>query len=162
MATIAGILLNGSGALSRNTYIRVRPSSPPFDGVGVIRSAMPELFVTHASTAAYSFTLAQGGYLVNIPATPEFSISVPAGSGTYTLEAIAGEFIPTTPGEYPLFDTIGEAEAAIILGNRVDIVADSNGRAGCFLKDNDYAGALDGVNGFEDAVGTKFKRIQFE
>jgi hypothetical protein len=88
--------------------------------------------------------------------------NVPAGSGTYTLGAIAGEFIPTTPSEYPFFDDIAEAEAAIILGNRVDIILDSNLRAGSFIKDAAYAGALDGVNGFEDAAGTKFRRIQFE
>ena len=162
MATIAGILLKGSGALATNTYIRVRSSTSPFDGVGVVRGGIAELFVTHATTAAYSFALAQGGYKVNIPATPEFDISVPAGTGTYTLEGVAGTFTPIAPGAYPQFDDLDEARLVTILGSRVDIIEDDFGRPGIFYRGELANYADDGRSGFVDAAGTKFTRVVFE
>lgn len=164
MATIAGTLLLGSGAPAKSTYIRVRMASPPFDGAGVVRSGMPQLFVTHATTGAYSFTLSQGSYRVNIPATPEFEITVPSGSGTYPLEGVVGSSAPVSLGEYPYYDTVAEAALEIILGSRVDVLADGNTVPGpaTFYRGEGPDYANDGINGFADFAGTKFTRMRRE
>lgn len=159
MATIAGTLTRPSGEPAAGIPIRAMLIDGPYDGGGVTRAASPEFFHTHPTTGAYSFTLAQGGYTIRIPGTPEFSIDVPAGSGTYSLDEVSGSPAPVYRGDYPVIDTLAEAQASVILGRRVDILSNGRGRPGTFVRDTNYSGPDDGVEGFYDDAGIGFRAI---
>lgn len=70
-------------------------------------------------------------------------------------------FIPvvSTAG-YTSFATVGQARAAIIEADRVDILRDGNGDPGTFWRDPAYADDGFDVTGFTDLAGTAFRRIQ--
>lgn len=161
MATVAGILRYANNALAVGVYIRIAPFAPPDDGSEPVISRQPILVLTHPTTGAYSFTLIEGRYRVNVPATPEFRITVPAGDETYDLGALTGYTSPVVVAAFPWFPTITEAQNAIILGDRVDVLADANGEAGVFFINAAYTGPIDGVNAFQDSVGTIFERVTF-
>lgn len=162
MATISGILKRGSGALATGVPIRVRMSNPPFDDNGALQHNIPEIFYTHTTTAAYSFTLQAGPYTINIPQTREFTIVVPGGSGTYPLDEIGGGTVPTVRQDYPYFATLADAQAVTIAATRVDIGEAGNGRPATFVLDADYEGPDDGVAGFYDASENGFSIFQRE
>ena len=163
MATIAGILKRGSGALATGVPIRVRMSNPPFDDNGALQQNVAEIFYTHTTTGAYNFTLQAGPYKINIPATLQFEIVVPAGSGTYPLDEIGeGGAVPVLRQDYPYFATLVEAQAVTIVASRVDIGEAGNGRPATFLLDADYEGPDDGVAGFYDASENGFSIFQRE
>jgi hypothetical protein len=162
MATIAGILKRGSGALATGVPIRVRMSNPPFDDNGALQHNVAELFHTDHATAAYSFTLQAGPYRINIPATREFEIVVPGGSGTYPLDEIGGGAVPTLRQDYPYFATLAAAQAVTIVASRVDIGSAGNERPSTFVSNPDYEGPDDGVSGFYDASDNGFSIFQRE
>lgn len=163
MATIAGILKRGSGALATGVPIRVRMSNPPFDDNGALQQNIPETFWTAEGTGAYSFTLQAGPYWVNIPATPRFEIVVPAGSGTYPLDEIGeGGAVPVLRQDYPYFATLAEAQAVTIVASRVDIGAAGNGTPSTFVSNPSYDGPDDGVSGFYDSSDNGFSIFQRE
>lgn len=159
MATITGTLRKGSGELATGTPIRVTMADAPFDGAGAVRAGIPQIFTTHRSTAVYSFTLAQGGYVVNIPASPAFNIEVPSGSSSYTLEQVSVAPATVFRSDYPSFATIAQAQEATILGTRVDVISNGRGRPATFIKDATYTGPDDGIEGFYDAADTAFRAM---
>lgn len=89
MATIAGILTAPSGALMTGAQMEFRLITSPFDGAGALRVGRSVRFTTDHDSAEYSFTLAEGEYACNIPGTPEFICTVPAGSSVYEISDIA-------------------------------------------------------------------------
>lgn len=159
MATIAGTLTRPSGEPAAGVPIRAQLLDGPHDGGGVTRVCVPEILWTHQTTGAYSFTLAEGGYTIRIPGTPEFQIVVPSGDGTYSLDEVSGSPAPVYRGDYPVIATLAEAQASVILGSRVDIIQNGRGRPGTFIRDTDYAGPDDGVEGFYDDAGIGFRAI---
>lgn len=60
------------------------------------------------------------------------------------------------------FETIAQAQANTINFTPVYIYQDANNRPGIFVADNAYSGLLNGVDGFQDALGAKFKRFSDE
>jgi hypothetical protein len=162
MATIAGILHRGSGALATDTPIRVRGSNPPFDDTGALYQNIAEIFWTHPTTAAYSFTLTAGPYRLNIPATKEFEIIVPPGDGTYPIDEVGGGSTPTDRQDYPFFTTVDEARLLVLTATRVDVAENANGRPTTFVKDPGYSGPDDGVSGFYDAAANAYSVFQRE
>lgn len=67
--------------------------------------------------------------------------------------------LPDVGEDYVYWPTLAQAQAVVITASRVDLGSDGNGRPGTFLRDITYTGATDGVDGFTDSVGTKFRRI---
>lgn len=157
MATIAGQLLKPDGTVAPGVPIRVELLGAPWDGAGVARASVPLLFWTDSIDGDYSFTLAEGGYRVFLPAAEAFDITVPSGADTYTLDEVAGGYVIPTRGDYPSFATVADAQAAVILGTRVDILSNGRGRPASFVYDATYTGDDDGIAGFYDSTDKPFK-----
>ena len=86
-----------------------------------------------------------------------------SSTGTYDAVSVEDEVIASPPvarGDYPSFETIGEARAATILATRVDVLRDGNLAAATFWRDATYVDDASDVTGFVDAAGTAFRRVQ--
>jgi hypothetical protein len=96
MATIAGILTAPDGSLVRSGTLRFRLTSSPYDAAGAVHAWQVVSTITHPNTGAYSIELAPGVYRVNAAGTPEFTIQVPVGGGTFPLDDLAATFDQAT------------------------------------------------------------------
>ena len=160
MTTLTGSIRNADGTYWDGAF-KLKPTGSVFGYSNLTTVGLPIIVECNGATNnSYEVDVLAGAYDVYLPGRAPFSISVPDDSGSYSIEELAGEPFTYSFSSYPVFASIAEAEAAVILGTRVDVDVDGNGDTTRFRRDDTYTGPLDGVSGFEDAVGSIFRRYE--
>jgi hypothetical protein len=164
VATLSDTLLKG-GVPATSVMLVFDTTDAPIPDTSGIHSSCRRTTTTHATTGVFTIVLSEGAWVMRWRigrAWNEIDIQIPSGSATYDLVDVSGGSVDTIRTSYPLIPTIAAAKASIILGDRVDISSDGNGRPGTFRLDPTFTDLLDDASGFTDAAGSKFRRMQRE
>lgn len=174
MPTLTGTIRFYGQALQ--TALEFTTLDAPRKLAGWIESAGTRRISTDAN-GAFSIALPAGQYRVKWTAGTELNtdtFTLPDEDETYDLSALIAGAPPEDLEQwinnanlalaaiYPEFATIAAAQAATITATRIDVRKDANEKASTFVADATFAGPYDGAAGFQDAVGTVFKRFQRE
>jgi len=158
MATVADNLKKLDTTAATSVPITFELYGGPHARTGFVTSRSRVIATTHATTGAFSLTLAEGIYRVRWRISSEFNqffIGVPAGSSTYAFSEIA----TSTPEEISApavayFGTWAGLQASTTKATLLFIGSDSNGDPAWFATGSDDSG-LEGVDWVTDSGGVR-------
>lgn len=153
MATVADTIDLISGTFSFTL------STAPLNGAEEVATGKPK-FVTTNGSGVFSTTLDQGTYVVRMPNTPAFTVTVPSGSGTYDMEDIINSSVPASSVTDSTFSTALVFVASTTIAEIVwiDATGSSSEQDGGFFK-RGGSGTHDLVNVITRDDGTTYTRI---
>lgn len=133
------------------TTISFSLATAPFDAAGQIHSGRP-LLATTDENGDFSVTLAEGTYVVRIPHTPAFHITMPSGGGPYDLGELSDEYsAPSTEGTMRAIQGVTDLRAqtthtAALLAFLDYLTTEGDGQGGWYVYDADSVAADDGID----------------